>query len=236
MIIKSVRWMAAAGLIGLCSWAGWSRADEEPATRPATPASQPAPSGVRRPQPGEFLSKLQGIVDGLNLSSDQKPKVDALFEKAKDDLKTAREQITDQRELNQKLREVFNDVRDGLKGILTPEQAQAFAKQLPGNGRGAGGPAQALQRLTKAMDQLSLSEDQKKQVADVLKDAREQLEKIREEAKNGETDAREKIQSTIQDARQKLEGVLSAEQQQKLQEIRQQQPAPGNGVDGPAPH
>ena len=177
-------------------------------------------------------------MNALDLSSDQKIKTDALFEKATADIKTARQKNLDRAEMGQKMRDVFSEVREGLKGILTPEQGEALAKQLPGN-RPRGSSPQMLERIRSMMDQLSLTDDQRKQVADVLKDAHGQFEKIRNEAQGGGTDAREKVRAALQETRQKLEAILNPEQKEKLQEIRKQQPAPGtrptNPNDTPGP-
>lgn len=228
-----VAWAIPAAVLILT---GKAPADDAPATRPAAPTTRPAEVGGRRLQPGAFLNRLHELVNGLNLTADQKPKVEAMFAKASDDMKTtlasAREQGTDRREVGQKIRSIMNDLRDGLKTILTEDQVQALQQQLPGQSQAnGGGPGQLLQRITSAFDKLNLSDDQKKQVEDVLKATRDQIEKIRGQATSGTDDTRGKFRAAIEEARQKLENILTPDQKEKfgkIQEEREQQRGQGN--------
>lgn len=222
-------WAMGASVLLL---AGVLSADDAPATQPASPATRPADAGGPRREPGVYLNRLHEIVNGLDLTADQKPKVDALFAKASEDLKaaiaSAREQGVDRREVGQKIRSIMDSIREGLKGILNADQVKTLQSKLPGNGPAVGGgPGQLLQRLTSALEKLNLSDDQKKQVEDVLKSTRDQFEKIRAEAANGTGDARDKIRATVEDTRQKLENILTPDQKEKLQQLREEREKQG---------
>ncbi len=230
-----VAWAIPAAILILT---GISAADNAPATQPVAPTTRPAEAGGRRLQPGAFLNRLHELVNGLNLTADQKPKVDSMFAKASDDMKTtmatAREQGTDRREVGEKIRSIMNDLRDGLKAILTENQAQSLQQQLPGQSQAnGGGPGQLLQRITSAFEKLNLSDDQKKQVSDVLRTTRDHIAKVRGEATTGSEDARGKFRAAIEESRQKLENILTADQKEEFRKIMAEREQRGQ-AKGPA--
>ncbi len=223
--MKTKHFVAACAIPTLLLLAGMAVADDAPATQPA-PTTRPAETGGRA-RPGIYLNRLHELVNGLDLSADQKPKVDALFAKATDDIKSAiasaREPGADRQEVGQKIRTIMDSVRNGLKGILSEDQVQSLQSKLPGLAPAtARGPAQLLQRVTAAFEKLDLSDDQKKQVTDILKASRDKFEKIRGAAKTDSTEAHDKVRAAIEETRQKLENVLTPDQKEKFRQLQQE--------------
>ena len=75
---------------------------------------------------GSPIAMLQGALDRAELTADQKEKVKPVMEEAKKKFDDLRSQIQggDRAAVREKYTSAMNDLRDKLKGILTPEQAE----------------------------------------------------------------------------------------------------------------
>src|SRR5687767_543394 len=119
---------------------------EEPSTRPAPagerrggpdkprPGGPGAPGGgggggARRmgPAPGELIEEFRTIAKDLNLTDEQKTKVEAALKTAAEEFKTLRDDDTiDPRDRRTRAEEIFGTMRKDVSGALTEEQRQTL--------------------------------------------------------------------------------------------------------------
>ena len=226
--------------------------EAKPAEGNATPAAG-AEQDERRGRRGEgrggnparMLQRMQESFGDLNLSDEQKSKVQAIIDKAKPQLEALAKETAslEPRERATKMREAVQPVREELMSVLDETQRQKLREKMEaaraagGGGGGGRGGLPMLQNLKANLEQLGLSEDQKKQVDALIADTEKQFAAIRAEAggqgnagaPGGE--ARAKFREVMQANRKKLNEILTPEQQQKLRELspRRGQGAGGNG-------
>ena len=232
---------------------------EEPSTRPAAgerrgrpdgpgpggPGGPGAGSGVRRmgPVPGELIEEFRTIAKDLNLTDEQKTKVEAALKTAADEFKTLRDDDTiEPRDRRTRAEEIFGTMRKDVSAALTEEQRQTLRKKMnelrPPGGQRRGGegpppttrPGPLGERLRQNLAKLDLTDDQKKRVENVLADAKKQGEELREGLMSGDEQAREKMGETMMEVRRGIAEILTQEQRDKLMDLM---PPPGEG--GPPP-
>ncbi len=86
---------------------------------------------------GGMLQQLQTAMQGLTLTDEQKTKTATIFVEAQKKMEELRGQFQGGQpgpEAREKFRAVFDTVRDGLQGILTPEQQEKLRSALPQGG------------------------------------------------------------------------------------------------------
>lgn len=205
-------------------------ADDAPSKSAA--ASQPSASKF------PLLDRLRSTINELNLTDEQKPKVDKAFEEAQAKIQKIRENPdADRQEMGQKLREVYTALRENIGAILTDEQREQLRTKLAQVFRGAAGAGAAgdpIARLRTAVESLELADDQKPKVRRVFEDAIGQSKDLRQQIQSGDNGARDKLRTLIGDTRDKITEILTDDQKQKLREALQQ--AAENGGAGARPN
>ncbi|MGH7179536.1 MAG: deiodinase-like protein, partial [Tepidisphaeraceae bacterium] len=198
------------------------------------------PGGGMRRDPAQMLQRMRDALSDVKLTDDQKPKIDAIFDKADKDLKEMMADGANQspQERMPRMRELMQSVREEVHGVLTEEQRMAFDEKLAqmrgGGGQGAGpggGRGGAVARLRDVADQLDLTDDQKSQVQTILEDAGQKMRELRDQGLAPE-EMRPQAQKIGEDARGKVHDLLTPDQQKKLEELMQQAPAQGEGGRG----
>lgn len=111
---------------------------------PAAPAgqAQAAKPGKGKGRAGGGFKRLDDALAKLNLTAEQKPKVDAAVKTAKDEAKKVREGAGTPEEKRPKMREIQKNLREKLQAILTPEQQKQF-KEATARKKDAAGAAGA---------------------------------------------------------------------------------------------
>lgn len=204
--------------------------DAKPAdTAPARPAGSGA--GTVRPDPGQYLKLQRDRLNELNLTDDQKTKIDALYTKATEEVKAAA--AADPQERRQKMGELMMGLRKDVAEVLTDEQKAKFAAMGPA----AVGRPNPVARLEDAISKLDLTAEQKPKVQVVVEDAKKKFEELRGQLPGGDRAAvREKFTAFMDETRDKLKEILTPEQQEKLREALQAgAPGAGPGPANPAP-
>jgi Spy/CpxP family protein refolding chaperone len=87
-------------------------------------------------KPNKAIERLQAQLVPLNLTDDQKAKVDAIIqdeEKSAADLK--KDKGTAKADRQAERQELRQDTLDKIRAVLTPEQAAKFAKHGKGKGK-----------------------------------------------------------------------------------------------------
>ena len=189
--------------------------------------------GGNRPLP--ITQRLNEVISTLNLSDDQKKKVDDLLadvQKKAVEIRSAGNPGPEMREKIQALRE---DVLKQIKSILNEEQFKKLEEAMrpqPGPGAGGGGArlGALIQRLADGMKDLNLSDDQKPKVQAALADARKKFQELAPQLQGGQPtpELREKFRGILEGLRDELSGVLNEEQKEKFRALMQ----PGQGAGG----
>jgi Spy/CpxP family protein refolding chaperone len=105
------------------------------AVTPARAAADKAPANKERPnkeqaaKPDNAFNRLQEQLQPLNLTEEQKAKVDAIVQESE---KTATEI---RNELQAKVQELRQTTLTKIREVLTPEQAAQFGKHSKGKGK-----------------------------------------------------------------------------------------------------
>jgi len=118
-------------------------------TDPAAPAVKTAPAGG--PPAGERGAGMRGgrpdIAKALDLTDDQKPKIEALMKSSMEKRKALREDTSlSMEDKKAKAKAIQEDMAAQMKAVLTPEQFAKFEKMSQGmrrNGPPGGGAAGA---------------------------------------------------------------------------------------------
>jgi Spy/CpxP family protein refolding chaperone len=220
-----LRWISA-GVLGaalvLPAVSTWAQ-EAAPTSRPAARVGSPAAAGA-------LIDRFHEVVTGLNLSDDQKTQVNAIFDKAKQDMASLQQEFqtnnTPPAERIQRVNEFRRDLRQKLEKVLNQQQRQELRQKLtegrPGT-RPAGGAAM-FGRIQEAVGQLNLSDEQKVKINGILDEARTKAQAIRQEAAAQTRPEREPFRQLMQETRQKIHEVLTPEQRQKLRSLM-----PGRG-------
>ena len=97
----------------------------------------PAAAVPTTAKPNKAIERLQAQLVPLNLTDDQKAKVDAIIqdeEKSAADLK--KDKGTPKADRLAERQELRQDTQDKIRAVLTPEQAAKFGKHAKGKGKG----------------------------------------------------------------------------------------------------
>ncbi len=87
------------------------------------------------------------------------------------------------------------------------------------------------ERLDKLAEELKLTDEQKKKVAEVFKNRAEKMRQIREDSSLSQEQRREKFRAAFEESNKQMKGILTSEQYEKWIKMRPQ--APGQGRGGP---
>lgn len=87
---------------------------------------------------------FNGLVQQLNLTAEQKAKIDPIVKDATDQMAKARaDQNLQGRDRSQKMRSIMDDTRNKIRPLLTPEQQTKLDSYRPGQGGGGNRPGGA---------------------------------------------------------------------------------------------
>lgn len=111
-------------------------------TAPVAAQAQAAKPGKGKGRAGGGFKRLDDALAKLNLTAEQKPKVDVAVKAAKDEAKKVRESGGTPEEKRPKMREIQKNLREKLQTILTPEQ-QKQLKEATARKKDAAGAAGA---------------------------------------------------------------------------------------------
>jgi Spy/CpxP family protein refolding chaperone len=181
-----------------------------------TPATQP--DEQRAVPPGELttlIDRLREQLSTMKLSDDQQQKIDAAISKAEQSLKLLDQELQNatQSQRADRIRQIFNDLRDQIRSVLSPEQQEQLRTIIKTSAAGR------LQRLREGLAQLDLTSEQKQKLDSLLKQAREQMEEARKSVGSAGQDSVEKIRASGAEVREKLAEILTDEQRLQLRDF-----------------
>jgi len=106
----------------------------------AQPTTQPSTQPTTQPRGGMIMPRLENALSQLQLSDDQKQKVDQVLADARQRLQDLRaETQTDGSQMREKFQIIMQDTRQQLRAILTPQQLQKLRSLLPPPANAGGG-------------------------------------------------------------------------------------------------
>ncbi|MBC8106445.1 MAG: hypothetical protein H7Z14_07645 [Anaerolineae bacterium] len=190
-----------------------------------------------------MLDRLHASVNELNLTDEQKPKIDEIFTKAKDDFEKMQPELQDlpMQERGTKVREFTQQLSTEIKAVLTDEQKAEFDKKVAemqqqrgGQGQGGQGQGGQMRRMREAVEGVGLTDEQKPKVDAILKDMEDKVQQARQESQGDRQAMQEKSRAIATDTMLQLEQVLTPDQQQKLRESMRANRGGEQGGNGPS--
>jgi periplasmic protein CpxP/Spy len=185
----------------------------QPVARAADTNQPPQPVQPPSGGPGAWRERMEQTARELNLTDDQKQKLQTIIRERLEKLRDMRQDNTLSREEKlEKFKAMREEITGEVKNVLSPEQFEKWkAKQgqLLGGAAGPGGPAA---RLQQAIEELKLTDAQKEQLKPLYQEQMEKLRDLRQDASLTMAQKLEKLQTIQQDIAPKLKKVLDAEQ------------------------
>lgn len=178
---------------------------------------KPAQNTPRRLLPTEQLDRIRSFIFSLDLSGDQKVKIEEIFNSAAKELKKV-DAVEDPQERATQARPIFEKLKKDVSAQLTSEQlAQLGKKTRPS-------PGMMIDRIKQQLEkpEFNLTDAQKKQVFKILDDTKAKIEDLRSRSSDNAAMA-DAMRDILADMRRKLADVLTQEQQEALQKAREQQ-------------
>jgi Spy/CpxP family protein refolding chaperone len=208
--------LLAAGLLLPAALLPPARGADEPKVPTTRPASGERPAG------DAILDRLHSIVTGLDLTDEQKPKIEAEFDKARKALEDLRANAPADGP-REAVGKALSDLRTGVASILSDDQKKAMREKLgQGIGGGAGRANGPLAPIRENMGKLGLSDEQKSKVDAILQDNQEKVVQAIRDNQGDRQAIGEKIRPIIQEHLQKIMELLTDDQKAKLRELAEQ--------------
>ena len=175
------------------------------------PQTQPArPDG-----PSSILARVKQAADSVKLTNEQKKRLDAMFQRAGNDLKSTAEKFKDDAQARAKeAQAVLDRLRQDMSKLFNDDQKEEFGKKYKSLGSAPG----LLDRIASQLKQMDLSPEQKKKIDQMIADARPKFEQLAAQARSGSQEAREELLDLFTDTLKKMENELTPEQLQKLRD------------------
>jgi Spy/CpxP family protein refolding chaperone len=163
----------------------------------------------------------QRIAQKLNLTQQQQDQLKPIFEKQREQAKAIKQDTSlsaDQKK--QKFDALRQDTQTQLNSVLTPEQQQQWAqmKAQHQEHKGERGEKMGGARLA---EKLNLSQQQQDQLKPIMEKQREQAKAIWQDNSLSQDQKKQKMQALHQDTRTQMNAILTPEQQQQMQQMRQ---------------
>lgn len=167
-------------------------------------------------QHAKYARGGERMFQGLNLSEDQRAKVQTILQGQHSQIQALRSNTSlTEEQKKQQARELRQANHQQLLAVLTPEQ-QAKMKQFNGQRMGRHAAFNAGRRF----QALNLTDQQKSQLKPVFESTRQQMQALRSDTTLTPDQKREKIQQIRQNQMAQMKSILTPEQQQQMQQMR----------------
>lgn len=164
---------------------------------------------------GQGGVRTEDVVKELDLTDEQKTKVDAILAETRAAQQEARGLQGEER--RQKMQEVQRSQREKLNAVLNAEQQQKFQQAMA-----KAQATQTTQRLRGAVAQLGLSQEQQTKVDAILADTEKKVQEASAQPQDAGAGGRGRggpYRAVMQETRQKINEVLTADQKTKFAEL-----------------
>lgn len=187
-------------------------------------ANQGNPSTNAGPRHGWRGHRGMGrMMRGLNLSDSQKQQLKPIFEQQHQQMQALRNNssLTPEQKKAQ-AQQIRQNTRTQVNGILTPEQQQQLKQ---GRQAWAG----------KMAERLNLSESQKTQMQSVFQQHRAEMQAVEQDSTLTAEQKQAKRQQMREEMKSQMNGILTPEQQQQWQQMREHRRGHGAKGQGAGP-
>src|SRR5690349_5150338 len=176
--------------------------------------AQQAPQEHAAPTANRARAARRNGMSKLNLTAQQKEQAKAIRQNAKQQVQSIRNNsaLTAEQK-KQQLQQVRQQTQQQLEGLLTPEQKAQLQQRHAAR--------RSTRRNVAAIRNLNLTPQQKEQVKPIMQNARQQMQQVRQDASLNQEQKRERVAQIQQQTRSEMMNVLTPEQQQKLNNMRQ---------------
>jgi Spy/CpxP family protein refolding chaperone len=206
--------MIAAGIPAIAQTATAPQTGTEGATTQNAPAKAWGHHGHR----GAHMRQM--MINKLNLTQQQQEQLNPIFEKQRQQAQAIKQDTSltpDQRK--EKFAALRADTHAQMNSVLTPEQQQQWAQM---KAQGKQRMAENRQKMgARLAEKLNLSQAQQDQLKPIMDKRREQAKAIWQDNALTQDQKREKMQALHQDTQAQLNSILTPEQQQQWQQMRQ---------------
>jgi len=176
--------------------------------------------------PGRPGGQFGGNLDELNLTAEQKTKLEAFQQEQREKMQGLRDAPPEER------REKFQKLQEGttakMKEVLTKEQFEKWEKsRAAGPGAGLAG---GRERMQKAMEELNLNDEQKEKVRAAMQEQGEKMQALGNATPEERREKGQKMQETFN---AKMKEILTKEQFEKWEKARPNLAGQPGGGDNP---
>jgi len=175
-----------------------------------------APAAARL---GGVRERMQDTARALNLTEEQKQKLQAIIRERLEKLRDLRQDNSLSREEKmEKFKAARDEIAGEVKNVLSPAQFEKWKEKQGQLFGGAAGAAEARRaggpvgRLQEAIKELNLTEAQKEQLKPLYEEQMEKVRDLRQDTNLSMAEKLEKLKSLQKDIAPKLKKVLDAEQ------------------------
>lgn len=203
MNITNFRLIALAAVAGSLAFQPWARAAEEKA------AAAP-PSGDRL---AALRERMQETAKELNLTPEQKEKLQAIIRTQAEKLRTLRQDTSlSAEEKRAKFQTLREELTAEVKKVLTPEQ---FEKWKSKQGQAGVTVRPPMERVQEAIQELNLTDAQKEQLRPLYEEQMEKLRDLHQDTSLSMPEKLEKLMAMHKEVAPKLKKVMTPEQYAK---------------------
>jgi periplasmic protein CpxP/Spy len=224
--MRALTRISTALVLGLfLTGAMWAQTTDQTDQNPAPPANTAPNQMGPRAQRG-----FQMMAQQLNLSEQQQTQMQGIMQTQRQQAQAIRQDTSltpEQR--RQKMQELRQSTHQQMMGMLTPDQQQKWQQlrsQHQGmrrdwKGRGGMGPGGGLAAL-------NLTPDQKAQIDPIFQSSRQQVQAVRGDTSLTPDQKQAKIRDIRQNSWSQINSLLTPDQQQQWQQMRQRRGRMGN--------
>ena len=198
----------------------------------------PAPSDNATAAPHKMMPRHHGgferMAQQLNLTDQQKTQIQGFTQAGRQQALSIKQDTTlTPEQKRDKFRELRASTHQQVLGVLTPDQQQQM-KQLRSRHAGMGrGKGAGMGRGMGPLAHLNLTDDQRAKIQPILQSSRQQAQAVRNDTTLTPEQKQAKMRDIHQGAMTQMNSLLTPEQQQQWQQMREHR-GPG-GKHGPPP-
>jgi Spy/CpxP family protein refolding chaperone len=200
----------------------------------------PAPSDNAAAAPHKMMPRHDGgferMAQQLNLTDQQKTQIQGFTQAGRQQALSIKEDATlTPEQKRDKFRQLRASTHQQVVGVLTPEQQQQMKQlrsQHAGMGRGKGA---GMGRGMGPLARLNLTDDQRAKIQPILQSSRQQAQAVRNDATLTPEQKQAKMRDIHQGAMTQMNSLLTPEQQQQWQQMRQHRGPGGKHEPPPTP-
>ena len=171
-------------------------------------------SAQPRSRPSEPRGQIRMFpaLESLNLTEQQKAKIQKIREQTRQKLEQIRSEATNPEERREKARAVLQEAREQISNVLTPEQRAKWAAATARFRRG-------IPTLEELSQQLRLTEEQRKKLKPILDRYTAEARKLRE-TQPPSPETREKMRALRERFNSEVEKLLTPQQRSRFRQLR----------------